>query len=118
MHTSYFIIWELNVFSNIIFNFIDFIHFFFIVILLGEIGIRVFQVYFLTLLFFIELVLLVINFRFILGGVIRLDLLGQFFSRFIILIAACEVAVGLALIILVFRLNDLIITDQLSRLKS
>ena len=65
----------------------------------------------------IELVLLSINLNFILFSIYLDDLSGQIFSFFILTVAASESAVGLAIIIVYFRIRGSIDILQSSALK-
>ena len=59
----------------------------------------------LIILMCIELVLLSLNLNFILFSVYLDDLYGQLFSFFILTIAAAESAIGLAIIIIYYRIR-------------
>jgi NADH-quinone oxidoreductase subunit K len=59
----------------------------------------------LIVLMCIELLLLSVNLNFIVFSVYLDDFLGQLFSLFILTVAASESAIGLAIIILYFRLR-------------
>lgn len=65
----------------------------------------------------IELMLLAVNMNFISFSYFLGDLSGQIFVFFILTVAAAESAIGLAIIILVFRNNKSINVDELNRLK-
>lgn len=65
----------------------------------------------------IELVLLSINLNFILFSVYLDDFYGQIFSLFVLTIAAAESAVGLAILILYYRLRGQISINQIAVLK-
>jgi len=65
----------------------------------------------------IELMLLAVNMNFIAFSYFLGDLAGQVFVFFILTVAAAESAIGLAIIILVFRNNKSINVDELNRLK-
>ena len=70
-----------------------------------------------TLLMAIELMLLAVNINFIAFSHYLGDLAGQVFVFFILTVAAAESAIGLAIIIVVFRNNQSINVDDLNRLK-
>lgn len=61
----------------------------------------------LVLLLCIELILIAVQLNFIISAYNFNDILGQIFNLFILMIAAAEVAVGLALLILNYRLRVL-----------
>jgi len=65
----------------------------------------------------IELILLNVNFNFILFSVYLNDLYGQIFALTILTIAASESAIGLAIIIANYRIRGTIYLNQLSSLK-
>ena len=60
----------------------------------------------------IELVLLSLNLNFIVFSVYLDDIYGQLFSLFILTIAAAESAIGLAIIIIYFRIRNSISLNQ------
>ena len=60
----------------------------------------------------IELVLLSINLNFILFSVYLDDFYGQLFSLFVLTVAAAESAIGLAILIVYYRLRGKILIDQ------
>jgi len=65
----------------------------------------------------IEIMLLAVNINFIAFSHFLGDLAGQVFVFFILTVAAAESAIGLAIIIVVFRNNQSINVDELNRLK-
>ena len=65
----------------------------------------------------IELMLLNINTNFIVFSVYLDDLYGQIFSLFILTVAASESAIGLAIIILYYRIRGNINLNQIALLK-
>ena len=71
----------------------------------------------LIILMCIELVLLSLNLNFILFSVYLDDLYGQIFSFFILTVAASESSIGLAIIILYYRLIGSIVTFRLITLR-
>jgi len=66
----------------------------------------------LVILMCIELVLLSLNLNFILFSIYLDDLYGQLFSFFILTIAAAESAIGLAIIIVYYRIRGNININQ------
>ena len=66
----------------------------------------------------IELVLLSLNLNFILFSVYLDDLYGQLFSLFILTVAAGESAIGLAIIIVYYRVRGNIAINKLPLLKN
>ena len=85
--------------------------------LIGVIGIFLNRKNIITLLMAIELMLLAVNINFIAFSHYLGDLAGQVFVFFILTVAAAESAIGLAIIIVVFRNNQSINVDELNRLK-
>jgi NADH-quinone oxidoreductase subunit K len=65
----------------------------------------------------IELILLSANLNFTFFSIYLDDIYGQLFSLFILTIAACESAIGLAILILYFRLRGNISINFLPILK-
>jgi NADH-quinone oxidoreductase subunit K len=72
----------------------------------------------LIILMGIELILLSLNLNFIFFSIYLDDLYGQIFSLFILTIAASESAIGLAIIIIYYRLRGNISINQISILKN
>lgn len=71
----------------------------------------------LLILMCIELVLLSVNLNFIIFSVYLDDFYGQIFSLFILTIAAAESAIGLAILILYYRIRGKILINQVATLK-
>ena len=65
----------------------------------------------------IELVLLSVNLNFIMFSVYLDDFYGQIFSLFILTVAAAESAIGLAILILYYRIRGKILINQIAILK-
>jgi NADH-quinone oxidoreductase subunit K len=89
-----------------------------VVFLIGLIGLIINRRNILIILMCIELALLGLNLNFILFSIYFDDLYGQLFSLFILTVAAAESALGLAIIIIYYRLRGSILIDQLPVLKS
>lgn len=71
----------------------------------------------LLILMCVELILLSVNLNFIIFSVYLDDFYGQIFSLFILTIAAAESAIGLAILILYYRIRGKILINQVSTLK-
>lgn len=71
----------------------------------------------LLILMCIELVLLSVNLNFIILSIYLDDFYGQIFSLFILTIAAAESAIGLAILILYYRIRGKILINQVATLK-
>ena len=69
------------------------------------------------LLMCIELLLLAVNFNFVAFSHFLQDLAGQVFVFFILTVAAAEAAIGLAILIVLFRSRQTINVDELDSLK-
>ena len=69
------------------------------------------------LLMCIELMLLAVNFNFIAFSRMLDDVTGQVFVFFILTVAAAEAAIGLAILVVLFRSRRSIIVDDLDTLK-
>lgn len=65
----------------------------------------------------IELMLLSINFNFAIFSVLLEDLVGQVFVIYILTLAGAEAAVGLAILIIFYRVRGIITTNYLPALK-
>jgi NADH:ubiquinone oxidoreductase subunit K len=65
----------------------------------------------------IELMLNAVNVNFVAFSVSLRNLTGQVFALFVIAVAAAEVGIGLAIIILLFRNRETINVDEVSQLK-
>ncbi|WMS86521.1 NADH-quinone oxidoreductase subunit NuoK [Pleionea litopenaei] len=70
-----------------------------------------------TLLMCIELMLLAININFIAFSYFLSDLQGQIFVFFILTVAAAEAAIGLAILVALFRNRASIDVEDLNQLK-
>ena len=66
----------------------------------------------------IELMLLAVNLNFVLFSVYLDDIVGQVFVLFILTIAATESAIGLAILVVYYRLKNTIRIDKIKNIKS
>ncbi|MBT5166330.1 MAG: NADH-quinone oxidoreductase subunit NuoK [Nitrosomonadales bacterium] len=99
---------------------IDLSHFLILAALLfmiGVVGIFLNRKNIIILLMAIELMLLAVNMNFIAFSYYLGDLAGQIFVFFILTVAAAEAAIGLAIIIIVFRNNRTIDVEDINQLK-
>ena len=85
--------------------------------LLGIIGLFLTRKHIILLLLCIELIFLAINYNFLVFSVFLDDLLGQYYALCIITVAAAESAIGLAIIVVFFRLRGGISLDIITLLK-
>ena len=65
----------------------------------------------------IEIMLLAINLNFIFFSIYIDDIMGQIFSLYILTVAAAESAIGLAILVVYYRLRGVISIDNISLLK-
>jgi len=89
----------------------------FLLFITGTIGMVINRRNILILLMCIEMMLLSLNLNFIVFSIYFDDLYGQIFSLFILTVAAAESAIGLAIIIIYYRLRGSILMSQISVLK-
>jgi len=80
-------------------------------------GIVLYRHNLIVLLMCVELMLLAVNTNFIIFAHFLNDLAGQVFVFFILGVAAAEAAIGLAILILIFRKQKTINVSDLNRLK-
>lgn len=64
----------------------------------------------------IELILLSININFVAFSLFHKDMVGQVFSLFILIVAAAETAIGLAILVSYFRQRNTVNTTDLHHL--
>lgn len=81
-------------------------------------GILINRTNILIVLMCIEIMLLSVNLNFIVLSVYLNDILGQIFSLFVLTVAAAESAVGLAILILYYRIRNKISIQELVLIKS
>ena len=65
----------------------------------------------------IELILNAVNINLVAFGAFNNDIAGQVFATFVIAIAAAEVGVGLAIVLMIFRNRSSIDVDELDQMK-
>ena len=85
--------------------------------MIGVVGIFLNRKNIIILLMAIELMLLAVNMNFIAFSYYLGDIAGQIFVFFILTVAAAEAAIGLAIIIIVFRNTRSIDVEDINRLK-
>lgn len=85
--------------------------------IIGIWGIFVTRKNFIIILMSIEIMLLSINLNFIFFSLYLDDLIGQIFSLYILTVAAAESAIGLAILVVYYRLRGIISIDHISLLK-
>lgn len=84
---------------------------------IGVAGIFINRKNMVLLLMCIELMLLAVNFNFIAFSRFSGDIAGQVFVFFILTVAAAEAAVGLAILVVLFRNRGSINVQKINRLK-
>ncbi|MFO7857541.1 MAG: NADH-quinone oxidoreductase subunit NuoK [Ectothiorhodospiraceae bacterium] len=84
---------------------------------LGTAGIFLNRKNAIVLLMSIELILLAVNFNFIAFSTFMGDVAGQVFVFFILTVAAAESAIGLAILVTLFRSSDSINVADLDHMK-
>lgn len=94
-----------------------FIVFTFILFLIGILGIFVIRQNLITILMSVELLLLAVNLNFILFSILLDDIVGQIMSLCILATAGAEASVGLAILIIFYRLRGVVSTDYIASLK-
>jgi NADH-quinone oxidoreductase subunit K len=88
-----------------------------IVFSLGLLGLLINRNNLINLLMCVELLLLAVNINFVAFSHFFSDLSGQVFVFFVLAVAAVEAAIGLAILIVLFRTRHSIEVDALNRLK-
>lgn len=86
--------------------------------IIGLLGLFLSKRHFLIILISFELILLSINLNFLIFSFFLNDLLGQMYILLNLTIAASELAIGLAIIVAVYRLKGSLIVDLIKLLKS
>ncbi len=84
---------------------------------IGVVGIFLNRKNLVILLMSIELLLLAVNINFVAFSHYLADIAGQVFVFFILTVAAAEISIGLAILIVLFRSRQTINVDQLDSLK-
>jgi NADH-quinone oxidoreductase subunit K len=85
--------------------------------LLGVWGIFLNRKNIIVMLMSIELMLLAINMNFVFFSVYLDDLVGQMFALFVLTVAAAESAIGLALLVVYYRVRGTIAVEFINLLK-
>lgn len=89
----------------------------FILFFIGMLGIFITRKNIIIILMCIELMLLAVNMYFIVYSVYLDDILGQVFALFILTVAAAESAIGLAILVVYYRITGTILTLFIKNLK-
>jgi len=89
----------------------------FVIFVIGCLGLFFLSSNLINLLISIELVLLSLNYMFVLFSVYLQDGLGQFFAICILSVAAAESAIGLSLVLVFYRIRGSIYLEDINLLK-
>jgi NADH-quinone oxidoreductase subunit K len=85
--------------------------------LIGLLGMFIARKNIIIILMCVELMLLAVNINFIVFSVYLDDILGQVFSLFVLTVAAAEASIGLAILVVYYRVRGTIGIDYISSLK-
>lgn len=85
--------------------------------LIGVIGIFLIKKNIIIILMSIELMLLSINMNFIIFSVYLDDVVGQIFALFVLTVAAAESAIGLAILVVYYRIKGLVSINFINSIK-
>lgn len=88
------------------------------VFLIGVLGLVLNKRNLLILLMSIELMLVGLNLNFIFFSVYLDDILGQLFALYVLTVAAAESAIGLALLVIFYRIKNSIVIEKIPTLKN
>jgi NADH-quinone oxidoreductase subunit K len=99
----------------ILYNSLEFL--FFLILSIGVAGIVFNYKNIVVMLISIELSLLAVNLSFIFSSIILNDIMGILFALLILTIAAAEAAIGLAILVLFYRIRSTILIDSKYYLK-
>jgi len=89
----------------------------FLLFLIGIWGIFLNRKNIIIMLMSIELMLLAVNLNFVVFSVYLDDLVGQVFALFVLTVAAAESAIGLALLVVYYRVRGTIAVEFINLLK-
>jgi NADH-quinone oxidoreductase subunit K len=98
-------------------NFITLFFIPFSIFFIGLFGIFVNRKNILLIIVCVELVLLAINFSFLISSYYLDDVLGQIFALFILTVAAAESSIGLAILVIYYRVKGTISIEFVNSLK-
>jgi len=94
-----------------------FLNFSIVLFVIGSFGMFLSRKHIIIVLISLELILLAVSFNFIIFSVFLDDFMGQLFALLILTIAAAESAIGLAILIVYYRLRGGISIDFINLLK-
>jgi len=88
-----------------------------ILFMVGVLGLVLNRKNILIILMSIELMLLAVNLNFVVFSVYLDDILGQMFALFILTIAAAESAIGLAILVVYYRVRGTIAVERVQTMR-
>jgi len=88
-----------------------------VLFIIGLLGIFLLKRNLIIILMSIELVLLAINFNFIIFSVYLDDIIGQVFTLLILTVAAAESSIGLAILVMYYRRKGIISINLMNYIK-
>ena len=117
--TPYFVVKLTQLFfkKNIFMDLVKFLAVSMILFLLGIWGIFLNRKNIIIMLMSIELMLLAVNLNFLLFSVYLDDLIGQLFALLVLTVAAAESAIGLALLVVYYRVRGTIAVEFINLMK-
>lgn len=94
-----------------------FVIFGFLLFIIGSLGIFITRKNIIVILMCLELILLGVNVNFVVFSTFLDDLFGQVFALFVLTVAAAESAIGLAILVVYYRVKGTVGTTFISTLK-
>ena len=88
-----------------------------ILFLIGMLGLVLNRKNILIILMSVELMLLAVNMNFVVFSVYIDDILGQMFALFVLTIAAAESAIGLAILVVYYRVRGTIAVERVQNMR-
>ncbi len=88
-----------------------------ILFLIGILGIFLIKKNIIIILMSIEMMLLAININFVLFSIHLDDMTGQIFALFVITVAAAESAIGLAILVVYYRIKGIVSVNFINSIK-
>lgn len=88
-----------------------------IIFIIGSLGMFLFRKHIINILISLELLLLAINMNFVVFSCFLDDFIGQIYALLVLTVAAAESSIGLAIIVVYYRLRGGISIDLISLLK-
>jgi NADH-quinone oxidoreductase subunit K len=88
-----------------------------LIFIIGSLGMFLFRKHIINILISLELLLLAINMNFVVFSCFLDDFMGQIYALLVLTVAAAESSIGLAIIVVYYRLRGGISIDLISLLK-